>query len=71
MVVGKINHRLEMARKLGADKVYDVNNSSNFEPVSNLFMELNGRQSPNLIFVSNNNANSLAAACRSPIRMAR
>jgi L-iditol 2-dehydrogenase len=64
MVVGKINHRLEMAKKLGADKVYDVNNISNFEPVSNLFMELNGRQSPNLIFVSNNNANSLAAACK-------
>ena len=64
MVVGKINHRLDMARKLGADKVYDVNDSSNFEPISNLFMELNGRQSPNLIIVSNNNPSSLVAACR-------
>ncbi|MDN5846438.1 MAG: alcohol dehydrogenase catalytic domain-containing protein [Candidatus Nitrosocosmicus sp.] len=64
MVVGKINHRLEMARKLGADKVYDVNNNSNFEPISNLFLELKDKQAPNLIIVSNNNANSLGVACK-------
>lgn len=64
IVVGKINHRLEMAQRMGADRVYDVNNDSTFEPISKLSMELNCRQSPNLIFISNNNPNSLTSACR-------
>ncbi|WP_458747511.1 alcohol dehydrogenase catalytic domain-containing protein [Candidatus Nitrosocosmicus sp. T] len=64
IVVGKINHRLEMARQMGADRVYDVNNDSTFEPISKLSMELNCRQSPNLIFISNNNPTSLTSACR-------
>ncbi len=64
IVVGKINHRLEMARRMGADRVYDVNNDSTFESISKLFMELKCRQSPNLIFISNNNPSSLICACK-------
>jgi L-iditol 2-dehydrogenase len=64
IVVGKINHRLEMAQRMGADRVYDVNNDSTFESISKLFMELKCRQSPNLIFISNNNPSSLICACK-------
>ena len=64
IVVGKINHRLEMAGKLGADTVYDINSNSNFEHISVLIKKLNDKQSPNLIFISNNNANSLNDALK-------
>lgn len=62
VVVGKIKHRLDAAIKLGADEVYDINSTSNFKHLSGLEKELKDKQSPNLIFVSNNNANSLIDA---------
>lgn len=62
IVVGKINHRLQVALRLGADRVYDVNSNNNYEHVSVLVKELNAKQSPNLIFISNNNSKSLVNA---------
>ena len=62
IVAGKIKHRLQTALKLGADRVYDVNGNNSFEPISVLVKELKDKQSPNLIFVSNNNSKSLKDA---------
>ncbi|VFJ12484.1 D-arabitol-phosphate dehydrogenase [Candidatus Nitrosocosmicus franklandus] len=63
IVIGKIEHRLKMAAKLGADGVYNVtSNDTNFKHVSELTQELTDKQSPNLVFVSNNNVNSLKDA---------
>ncbi len=62
IIIGKIKHRLEMAKRLGADEVYDVKNINDCEPISKLFTELNGKRSPNLIFISNNNIESLRVA---------
>lgn len=63
IVVGKIEHRLKMAAKLGAEGVYDINiDNTNFKHVSELTRELTSKQSPNLIFISNNNVNSLKDA---------
>lgn len=61
-VVGKISHRLKMALRLGADRVYDIKGNNNFEHFSELVKELNAKQSPNLIFISNNNSKSLPDA---------
>ena len=61
-IVGKIKHRLEMAIRLGADRIYEINNDNNSEPISKQFIELDDKKSPNLIFVSNNNIESLQIA---------
>lgn len=62
MIVGKIKHRLEMASRLGADRIYEINNDINCETIAKLFTELDDKRSPNLIFVSNNNIESLRIA---------
>lgn len=62
IVAGKITHRLQMALRLGADRVYDVDSNNNFEHISVLARELNDKQTPNLIFISNNNSKSLIDA---------
>ncbi len=61
-VIGKIAHRLEMAKKMGANMVHQL--ESGYEPTlfSQLLKELNGNDSPNLIFISNNNPFSLKIA---------
>ena len=64
IIVGKIEHRLQMALRLGADRVYDIESNNNFEHISVLHKEINDKQSPNLIFISNNNNKSLIDAFR-------
>jgi len=62
-VVGKIDHRLDEAKKLGADSVYKIDTKHDLHTLSKIIDELNNREkSPNLIFVSNNNAYSLKVA---------
>jgi L-iditol 2-dehydrogenase len=53
-----------MALRLGADRVYDIEGNNNFEHISVLHKEINDKQSPNLIFISNNNNKSLIDAFR-------
>lgn len=62
MIVGKIKHRLEMASRLGADRIYQMNSNNSTELISKQFTELGDKKIPNLIFVSNNNIESLRMA---------
>jgi L-iditol 2-dehydrogenase len=54
-VIGKIKHRLETAKKLGADLVILFEDDSKTGTVLNQIREINGEFSPKLIFISNNN----------------
>lgn len=61
-VIGKINHRLDKAQKLGADEIVIFEESkNNFERYKSLKSK-NGKFSPNLIMVSNNSSSSLPLA---------
>jgi L-iditol 2-dehydrogenase len=62
-IIGKISHRLEAARKLGADAVIMIKDELDEKLLSSL-KEIKGQKPPNLIFVSNNNPNSLNLALR-------
>ena len=62
-MIGKISHRLESARILGANKVVEIKNDYLDQIISPL-KELNGHKSPNLIFISNNNSNSINLALK-------
>lgn len=62
-VVGKVENRLSMAKKLGADAIYNINTNNDFASISKLDVELNV-QSPNLVFISNNNPDSMKVAFR-------
>lgn len=65
-VVGKVPHRLESAKKMGADIVIsadDIYNNDNKSIVKEQVIKYNeGRYSPNLVFISNNNPSSLNLA---------
>src|SRR5919112_1920980 len=65
-IIGKVPHRLESAKKLGADftlLISDKNNDDNINYIYNKYKKLYKNTSlefsPNIIFISNNNANSV------------
>lgn len=60
-MIGKIKHRLETAKKLGADLVVCLNEDDKSDDIK-MIKEINEEFSPNLIFVSNNNPNSINLA---------
>jgi L-iditol 2-dehydrogenase len=62
-MIGKISHRLESARRMGADKVVEIKDDYLDQFLSSL-KELNGHKSPNLIFISNNDSNSINLALK-------
>ncbi len=64
-IFGKIRHRLDMARKLGADLVIlleEDGKKNNLDEYKQLMKDVNSEFSPNVIFVSNNNPFSLKLA---------
>jgi len=70
-IIGKIPHRLELAKKLGADFTLSINDKNNDDNINNIFEKYkklikntSSEFSPNLIFISNNNANSLNLALK-------
>lgn len=70
-IIGKIPHRLESAKKLGADFTLLINDKNNDDNINNIFEKYkklikntSSEFSPNLIFISNNNANSLNLALK-------
>ena len=70
-IIGKISHRLELAKKLGADFTLSINDKNNDDNINNIFEKYkklikntSSEFSPNLIFISNNNANSLNLALK-------
>ena len=62
-IIGKINHRLESARRIGADKIIQIKDNYLDHDLSPL-KEMNGHRSPNLVFISNNNPNSINLALK-------
>ena len=62
-IIGKISHRLESARWMGADKVVEIKDDYLDHDLSSL-KELGGQRSPNLVFISNNNPNSINLALK-------
>ncbi|TVP41698.1 alcohol dehydrogenase catalytic domain-containing protein [Candidatus Nitrosocosmicus arcticus] len=63
-MIGKIKHRLETAKKLGADLVILSDDDSELSNGLNQIKEINGRFSPNLIFISNNNPGCIKSALK-------
>jgi L-iditol 2-dehydrogenase len=60
-VIGKVNHRLESAKELGADFVYNLSNED-ISKESVKIKSLLDNKGPNLIFISNNNPKSIDLA---------
>ena len=60
-VIGKIRHRLEVAKRLGANRVIAYTEKDQLDSYKEL-KEIEGSIMPNLIFVSNNNPSSLTLA---------
>ncbi len=63
-MMGKIRHRLDLAKKLGADMTILIDDENNSEKYKNSVKNANNGFSPNIIFVSNNNPNSLNLALK-------
>lgn len=63
-MIGKIKHRLDTAKKLGADLVILSDDNTEFSSIINQITEMNGKFSPNLIFISNNNAECIESALK-------
>lgn len=63
-VIGKIRHRLETAKKLGADLVILFEDNTEISTVLKQIREINGKFSPNLIFISNNNPECINSALK-------
>jgi L-iditol 2-dehydrogenase len=61
-LIGKVQHRLDLAKKLGADMTILIDDELNVEKYKKLIKNGKGEYSPNIIFVSNNNPNSLNLA---------
>ncbi|HYG00341.1 MAG TPA: alcohol dehydrogenase catalytic domain-containing protein [Candidatus Saccharimonadales bacterium] len=65
VVCGKVQHRLDSARKAGADMTYLINEETQKEENLERLKASGGEQhSPNLVFVSNNNPASLGMAAK-------
>ena len=63
-MIGKIKHRLDLAKKLGADMTILIDDENNLEKFSKSIKNANNGFSPNIVFVSNNNPNSLNLALK-------
>ena len=63
-MIGKIKHRLETAKKLGADLVILSDDNTEGNNVLEQIREINGKFSPNLIFISNNNPECIKSALK-------
>ncbi len=73
-IIGKIGHRLDMAKKLGADFTILIrggeeakgqnDSSNNSDRYTQIIKDVNREFSPNVIFVSNNNPSSLDLALK-------
>ena len=63
-MIGKIKHRLETAKKLGADLVILSGGDEKLSNIINQIREINGKFSPNLIFISNNNPDCIKHALK-------
>ena len=63
-MIGKIKHRLELAKKLGADMTILIDDENNLEKYEKSIKNANNGFSPNIVFVSNNNPNSLNLALK-------
>lgn len=63
-VIGKIKHRLETAKKLGADLVILFEDDNDMSTILQQIREFNGKFSPNLIFISNNNPECIESALK-------
>jgi L-iditol 2-dehydrogenase len=68
-IIGKVPHRLEFAKRLGADNVRSVDeiySDNNDKSIINedLLRDPTFRYSPNLIYISNNNPDSLNLAIK-------
>ena len=60
-IIGKIDHRLEKAKAMGANRVYTFHEDDATQKFE-ILKKITGSISPNLIFVSNNNPSSLKLA---------
>ena len=63
-VCGKVQHRLNSARIIGADVTYLINEEIPEEEHIQNIRSISGRSSPNLVFVSNNNPASVGVAAK-------
>ena len=65
-LIGKIPHRVESAKKLGADLAIIVDDADDFtlDGYKKIISDVNSEFSPNVIFVSNNNPLSLNLAVK-------
>lgn len=57
-LIGKIEHRMDYAIKMGADFIYKINEDRLQDDIKFIKKTI-GNNNPNLIFVSNNNPNSI------------
>ncbi|HEX5186837.1 MAG TPA: alcohol dehydrogenase catalytic domain-containing protein [Nitrososphaeraceae archaeon] len=64
VICGKIKHRLDSAKRIGADLTYLINEKEDEIEVINELKKSAGLNSPNLIFVSNNSASSIGLAAK-------
>jgi len=62
-IIGKIGHRLEAAKRIGADKIIEIKDNYMDHDLLSL-KEVNGHKSPNLVFISNNNPSSINLALK-------
>ena len=63
-VCGKVQHRLDSARKIGAEVTYLIKDEIHEEKHIQNIKAISGQCSPNLVFVSNNNPASIGAAAK-------
>jgi len=66
-IIGKVQHRLESAKKLGADLIIQIKDDKdypNLDRYKKLSGDITSEFSPNIIFVSNNNPFSLNLALK-------
>lgn len=62
IVIGMVKHRLEMAKRLGADEIYKIDYRNDISKVKEFILRFHSVNSPNLIFISNSNNISLKMA---------
>jgi len=63
-MIGKIQHRLDLAKKQGADSTILIEDGYDLEKYKKLIKNTDNGYSPNIIFVSNNNPSSLNLALK-------
>jgi L-iditol 2-dehydrogenase len=64
IICGKVRHRLDTAIKLGADMTYLIKEEKKEGDIIKDLKEYSGKQSPNLVIISNNNPSSIYTALK-------